>query len=277
MLIQLWASSRLIFNPEKFGSLLLYTRREQQRMENLPCNFFPLLSSIAALALVFFLIHLYATLLLKSEKIRRKLRMQGIKGPPQGSFLYGNLPEMQKLQFKYSAHHDTNCGDDFLAHDYTSTLFPYFEQWRRQYGSVYTYSTGLRQHLYVNEPELVKEMNQNISLDLGKPPYLTKRLAPMLGNGILSDMTVCQGMVGLMVESSRPLLKRWEECIEAAQGGMTADVKVDDDLRGVSADVISRACFGSSYSKGRQIFSKLRTLQKAIANQSLPFSVTSFG
>ncbi|KAJ4850021.1 hypothetical protein Tsubulata_014056, partial [Turnera subulata] len=225
-----------------FGSLLLYTRREQQRMENLLCNFFPLLSSIAALALVFFLIHLYATLLLKSEKIRRKLRMQGIKGPPQGS--------------------------------------------------VYTYSTGLRQHLYVNEPELVKEMNQNISLDLGKPPYLTKRLAPMLGNGILRsngliwaqqrkivapEFYMDKGMVGLMVESSQPLLKRWEECIEAAQGGMTADVKVDDDLRGASADVISRACFGSSYSKGRQIFSKLRTLQKAIANQSLPFSVTSFG
>jgi cytochrome P450 len=39
--------------------------------------------------------------------------------------------------------------------------------------------------LYVNQPELVKEMNQMISLDLGKPSYLTKRMAPLLGNGIV--------------------------------------------------------------------------------------------
>lgn len=52
-------------------------------------------------------------------------------------------------------------------------------------GLIYTYSTGMRQHLYVNQPELVKEMNQCISLDLGKPSYVSKRLAPMLGNGIL--------------------------------------------------------------------------------------------
>lgn len=52
-------------------------------------------------------------------------------------------------------------------------------------GPVYTYSTGMRQHLYVNNPEIVKEMNQCMNLDLGKPSYVSKRLAPMLGNGIL--------------------------------------------------------------------------------------------
>lgn len=52
-------------------------------------------------------------------------------------------------------------------------------------GPVYTYSTGNKQHLYVNDPELVKEMNQSITSGLGKPTYLTRRLAPLLGNGIL--------------------------------------------------------------------------------------------
>lgn len=52
-------------------------------------------------------------------------------------------------------------------------------------GPVYTYSTGFRQHLYVNDPEMVKEMNQSLSLDLGKPTYMTKRLEPMLGKGII--------------------------------------------------------------------------------------------
>lgn len=52
-------------------------------------------------------------------------------------------------------------------------------------GLVYTYSTGMKQHLYVNEPDLVREMNQCITLNLGKPSYITNKLSPMLGNGIL--------------------------------------------------------------------------------------------
>ncbi|KAL6123447.1 hypothetical protein ACLB2K_075969 [Fragaria x ananassa] len=142
--------------------------------------------------------------------------MQGIKGPTP-SLLYGNLAEMQKIQLlesQKSANHS-----EFVAHDYTSSLFPYFEHWRKEYGLIYTYSTGMRQHVYVNQPELVKEMNQCISLDLGKPSYVSKRLAPMLGNGILRSNGVVwsqqrkivapeffadkvKAMVGLMLESS---------------------------------------------------------------------------
>ncbi|CAK7340024.1 unnamed protein product [Dovyalis caffra] len=251
-----------------------------------------LVSSLTLLALVFFLLHLYNTILLKSERIKRKLRMQGIEGPTP-SFLYGNLPEMQKIQLNTIKASSNNQAADFVAHDYTSTVFPYFERWRKEYGTVYTYSTGLRQHLYVNQPELVKEMNQMITLDLGKPSYLTKRVAPLLGNGIVRSnglvwaqqrkivapefyMDKVKGMVGLMVESAQPLLKKWEECI-AAQGGITADVEVDEDLRELSADVISRACFGSSYFKGKLIFSKLRSIQQTFANQSILFGVTNFG
>lgn len=50
---------------------------------------------------------------------------------------------------------------------------------------MYTYSTGTKQHLYVNKPELIKEMNQSMTMDLGKPTYSNKSLAPMLGNGVL--------------------------------------------------------------------------------------------
>lgn len=76
-----------------------------------------------------------------------------------------------------------------------------------------------------------------------------------------------------MLESAEPLLKKWEDCIEA-QGGVTADIQVDEDLKGVSADVISRACFGSSYFKGKEIFLKLRRLQKAISQQGFLFGTT---
>lgn len=79
-----------------------------------------------------------------------------------------------------------------------------------------------------------------------------------------------------MVESAQPLLESWSNSIEC-QGGMPIDVSVDEDLRSVSADVIARTCFGSSYCKGKQIFSKLRSLQKAIVEQSINlFDVASF-
>ncbi|PSR93278.1 Cytochrome P450 714A1 like [Actinidia chinensis var. chinensis] len=240
-----------------------------------------------ALPLACLLLHLFNTTWLKPQRVRWKLQKQGIRGP-QPCFLYGNVPQMQRIQI--TATKAANHGE-IVAHDYTSSLFPYFEQWRKEFGQVYTYSTGNKQHLYVNNPELVKEMNQSLTLDLGKPGYVTKRLAPMLGNGILRSNGIVwaqqrkiiapeffvdkvKGMVGLMVESAEPLLRKWEGCIG---GGVVAEIRVDEDLRSVSADVISRACFGSSYFKGKHIFSKLRNLQKLMSKQPLLFGVPTFG
>ncbi|EOY20234.1 PREDICTED: cytochrome P450 714A1 [Theobroma cacao] len=247
------------------------------------------ISSLALMGVVCFFVHLYNTMWFKSERQRRKLWMQGIRGP-WPSFIYGNLPEMQKIQQEAAR---TPDNDQIVGHDYTSSLFPYFVQWRKEYGPIYTYSTGTRQHLYVNQPELVKEMNQCITLDLGKPSYITKRLAPMLGNGILRSnglvwaqqrkiiapeffMDKVKVMVGLMVESIQPLVRKWEDSIEA-QGGVMADIRVDQDLRGFTAEVIARACFGSSYFKGKEIFSKLRKLQTVISRESFLFGVSGYG
>nr|AVX32607.1 cytochrome P450 VoCYP714A18 [Valeriana officinalis] len=220
--------------------------------------------------------------------MRLKLTRQGIKGP-KPHFMYGNVPQMQKIQSAAVESGSCNHGE-IIAHDYTCALFPYFEQWRKQYGLVYTYSTGNKQHLYITKAELVKEMNQS---GLGKPSYITKRLAPLLGNGILRSnghlwaqqrkivapeffMDKVKGMLGLMLESTQPLIKKWEESIES-QGGKIAEIRIDQDFRGVSADVISRTCFGTSYSKGKLIFSKLRTLQHTFSSGGFLFTLPTFG
>ncbi|KAJ1387502.1 Cytochrome P450 [Sesbania bispinosa] len=250
-------------------------------------------SSFALAAILSWMLYVYGNLWHKSQRVRRKLRMQGIRGPPP-SFLHGNLPDMQRIQSQAAKTPTFTHSDQFLAHDYTASLFPYFEHWRKQYGLLYTYSTGMKQHLYVNQPDLVREMNQCITLDLGKPSYVTNKLAPLLGNGILRAnglswaqqrklvaaeffMDKVKGMVGLMIESAQPLLLKWEQCIEDQGGGAAAEVKVDADLRGFSADVISMVCFGHSYSKGKEVFSKLRTIQKIMSKQGgFLFGVSGF-
>ena len=70
-----------------------------------------------------------------------------------------------------------------------------------------------------------------------------------------------------MVECTIPMLKSWEHRIETE--GVIGDVRVDEDLIGFSADVISRACFGSSYSNGKEIFSRLRAIQHEMAKAGI--------
>ncbi|OMO98091.1 cytochrome P450 [Corchorus capsularis] len=91
---------------------------------------------------VWSMLHLYNTVWFKSERVRRKLWMQGIKGPSP-SLLYGNLPEMQKIQLKalrtatttaeLTTDPDNIINAEIVAHDYTPSLFPYFVQWRKEY------------------------------------------------------------------------------------------------------------------------------------------------
>jgi hypothetical protein len=69
--------------------------------------------------------------------------------------------------------------------------------------------------------------------------------------------------MNIMVESSMTLVNLWRT---ESEGGV-ADVHIDEYMRSFSGDVISRACFGSNYSKGEEIFLKLRTLQELMSKK----------
>lgn len=74
-----------------------------------------------------------------------------------------------------------------------------------------------------------------------------------------------------MVEAANPVLESWESKVQCS--GDSAEITVDQDLRNLSADVISRACFGRSYSEGKDIFGMLRALQVAMSKKSLLFGI----
>ncbi|KAL4600212.1 hypothetical protein ACB092_11G182000 [Castanea dentata] len=226
------------------------------------------------------LMRLYNLLVLKPKLLRANLQRQGIRGPSP-SFFFGNIPEMKRIQLQVHATPKTTARKEYdhpdaIAHDWPSTLFPHLEQWRNEYGPIFLYSSGNIQLLCITDPEMVKEISLCTSLSLGKPSYLSKDRGPLLGQGILSSngaiwahqrkiiapelyIDKVKGMVNLMVDSTTSMLRSWESRIEN-EGGI-ADIKIKEHLRSLSADIISRACFGSNYSQGEEIFLKLNTLQ----------------
>ncbi|KAI3460635.1 hypothetical protein Pfo_017298 [Paulownia fortunei] len=150
------------------------------------------------------------------------------------------------------------------------------------------FSLGNTQLLHVNQYDVVREITTCTSLDLGKPSYQAKEHHSLLGDGILTsngDFWAYQrkilapelftdkvkGMISLIQQSAFMLMNTWKDLIDA-QGGI-ADIKIDHHLREFSGDVISRACFGSSYSEGEELFQKLRALQEVTSKKGLSLGI----
>ncbi|XP_004307254.1 PREDICTED: cytochrome P450 734A1-like isoform 2 [Fragaria vesca subsp. vesca] len=235
---------------------------------------------------LFLFFYLYELLILRPEGLRSKLQIQGIKGPPP-SFLLGNVLALKRLQNKVQStatkttdpqdevHHEAS-----ICHQWPSRIFPHIEEWRNEYGPTFMYALAHMQQLCITDVELLKELGLCTSLILGTPSITSKILGPLLGKGLLSSnglmwahqrKTIApelyhakvKGMMDLIVESTTSMLKTWESEIQT-QGG-TAEIRVDENLRKISGDIIARACFQSNYSEGKEIFSRLRTLQKILS------------
>lgn len=65
------------------------------------------------------------------------------------------------------------------------------------------------------------------------------------------------------MESTNGLLRLWDTKLN--KDGDTLEIEIDQDLRNLSSDIIAKACFGSNYVEGREIFTKLRELQNVIS------------
>uniref|UniRef100_A0A0E0BN52 Cytochrome P450 n=1 Tax=Oryza glumipatula TaxID=40148 RepID=A0A0E0BN52_9ORYZ len=129
---------------------------------------------------------------------------------------------------------------------------------------------------------MVKDIGRWTPSELGKPNYLKKSRKALFGGGLFTEngdewayqrkiiapeffMDKIKGMIQLIEDATVTVLEAWEDMIDDVGG--CREIVVDDYLRNLSADVIARACFGSSFTKGEEIFCKLRQLQKAIAQQ----------
>ncbi|MQM07037.1 hypothetical protein Taro_039866 [Colocasia esculenta] len=180
----------------------------------------------------------------RPERVRAKLRQQGIRGPPR-TLLVGNTLDVKRIQEEEKLR-------KVNGHDYAAVLLPFLDRWRKEYGSIFVCSMGSLEILYVCDVGMVREINQCKSLDLGRPTYLQALFGPLFGRGIVSSngstwvhqrkviareffMDKVKGMVELMVEATKPVLESWETRVQCE--GNTAEITVDHDLKSLSADV----------------------------------------
>ncbi|GMY22949.1 cytochrome P450 714C2-like [Fagus crenata] len=165
-------------------------------MEAKPILMAKIILSVVVGGFIVLLVHLFNLLILKPKLLRAKLQRQGIRGPSP-SFLFGNMPEMKRIQLHSTPkttststtkeHVSKSDHPVAIAHNWPSTLFPHLERWRNECGPIFLYSTGNIQLLCITNPEMVKEISLCTSLSLGKPSYLSKDRGPLLGRGILSS------------------------------------------------------------------------------------------
>ncbi|KAL0330171.1 UNVERIFIED_CONTAM: cytochrome [Sesamum radiatum] len=241
-----------------------------------------LFSTVAVLVLAFFFLHLYFSVIVKPARIRKILKQQGIDGPAP-KILLGNTMDIKKSR-DAAEKATVNHPHPPLIHNAAAVL-PFAEEWRQQYGPLYVFSIGKMQVLYVNKAELVKEITTCTSLDMGRPSYQQKVFGPLLGKGILPSngsiwarqrkiiapelfMEKVKGMMSIITESGLAIVDSWKQKVESEEGGVV-EIGVDQRMKRFSGDIISRACFGSSYSKGQEIFLKFDHLQEIMSKRTL--------
>jgi hypothetical protein len=63
-----------------------------------------------------------------------------------------------------------------------------------------------------------------------------------------------------MMDSTLQMTDRWKSLVD--EGGGSCEIEINNDLSHLTADIIARTIFGSSFQKGKTIFDQLISLQK---------------
>ncbi|KAL2519234.1 Cytochrome [Abeliophyllum distichum] len=209
-------------------------------------------------------------------KIQHAMGQQGISGPAY-KFIFGNTKDISKKK------ENSSRSTMDLSHNIFPRIMPHIYSWINIYGKIFLLWNGCRAELVVTEPELVKEFLSN-SQSYSRTDA-DKYMKKIIGDSIVA----CEGekwvklrkvanqafhaenlknMTPAMVESVKMMLERWRNY----EG---REIDVCEDFRLLTAEIISRTAFGSSYKEGEQIFQMLRKLTIIISRNAYKIRLPS--
>ncbi|KAL0669632.1 hypothetical protein Bca4012_032336 [Brassica carinata] len=178
---------------------------------------------------------------LTPRRIKKIMAGQGVTGPKPRP-LTGNILEISAM---VSQSVSKDC--DSVHHDIVGRLLPHYVTWSKQYAEDRGYSNkGPKVLLVVVSLWLMAKIGTTNATLLRR--HLT-------GKGSR------HGYARHMVECTTRLVERLRK--EVGKGG--GEVEIGEEMHQLTADIISRTEFGSSFEKGKELFNHLTVLQRRCA------------
>ncbi|WOL13759.1 cytokinin hydroxylase [Canna indica] len=240
-----------------------------------------LILKITSLALLFFLLRAtwitISSYFLTPRRIRRAMSKQGVHGP-QPKLLIGNLKDIAALVAKTTSH-DMETVD----HDIVGRLMPHYALWSQIYGKRFLYFYGTEPRLCLTDTDMIKELLSSKYVQLTGRSWLQQQGSKhFIGKGLLMAngsswfhqrrlvapefmADKLKSHVGYMVDCTKGMIKSLQDSVET---GRISEVEIGAYLTRLTADIISRTQFDTSYEKGREIFKLLESLQSLTARSS---------
>ncbi|KAF8728795.1 hypothetical protein HU200_018074 [Digitaria exilis] len=202
-------------------------------------------------------------LLWRPRAVAAAFRAQGVRGPPY-RFLTGSNGDVRRMKAEADGE-VLDVGD----HDYLRRVVPHFLAWKEQYGGPFLFWFGPQPRICLLDYELVRQVLWNKSGHFVKTDAHPTILA-MLGKGLVLvegpdwvrhrrvvnpafAMDKLKMMTTTMVSCAGHLIKEWEQLV-SNNGNKEAEVELNRNFQELTADVIFRTAFGSSYKEGKQVF-----------------------
>ncbi|CAL4931204.1 unnamed protein product [Urochloa decumbens] len=199
----------------------------------------------------------------RPRAVAAAFRAQGVRGPPC-RFLKGSNDDVRRMRAEADA-----VEMDVRDHDYLRRVTPHFLAWKDQYGAPFLYWFGPQPRICLLDYVSVRHVLWNKSGHFMKIDVHPTILS-MLGKGLVlvegTDwvrhrrvvnpafaMDKLKMMTATMVSCADRLIK---ECEELASNNKSREVEVEfsKHFQELTAEVISRTAFGSSYKEGKEVF-----------------------